>query len=518
MRPFCPTRPSLYWKNWRSALERHVVEVFGARFRVRRRREAGELPEIVDEMALIVVAAFQREIRPIDLGSHAADGANRALKPLHAREGLGRETDLAPENLGEPPPGHTRSFHDPRNRAPWIAPDLPQRERHRRMPLHRPHRPAHQKTLRRREPGRCRWSREQLVAQRIGRASPQAIQSDLLIAQLIERHRQKREQAARFEMKAEDGKLRRRVDHGVLRPRSAQDHPAGLAERRTGLAVVQRHAVLRQIDHDLHRPIRQDALQRMRPRDALPQPQAFEKSIERRGRTAARQHLSLSSHNQGHNESTKPAELYETDFAEWTRQNAELLRSGRASEADLEHIAEEIEDMGKRERRSLHNHLVRLLEDLLKWRYQPERRGSSWARTIAVQRRAIARLIEENPSFRPAISDVVVHAYEDAVAVASAAIGRTAAEFPSAAHSKSRNCWTSASSPDTALHFTPNFVHPRAGISRRISFIHANSGCFARCSCALKFSPQEWPSAANIVIFSAPAASVILFCTAPAGA
>jgi len=40
------------------------------------------------------------------------------------------------------------------------------------------------------------------------------------------------------------------------------------------------------------------------------------------------------------------ADLYDQDFAEWTRQNAELLRSGRASEADLEHIAEEIEDMG----------------------------------------------------------------------------------------------------------------------------------------------------------------------------
>ena len=35
----------------------------------------------------------------------------------------------------------------------------------------------------------------------------------------------------------------------------------------------------------------------------------------------------------------KTAELYDADFAEWTRQNAELLRSGRSSEADLEHIA-----------------------------------------------------------------------------------------------------------------------------------------------------------------------------------
>ena len=40
--------------------------------------------------------------------------------------------------------------------------------------------------------------------------------------------------------------------------------------------------------------------------------------------------------------------------------NVELLSSWRSSEADLEHIAEEIEDMGKREQRSLHNRLVRL--------------------------------------------------------------------------------------------------------------------------------------------------------------
>ncbi|HXB72298.1 MAG TPA: DUF29 family protein [Candidatus Acidoferrales bacterium] len=47
------------------------------------------------------------------------------------------------------------------------------------------------------------------------------------------------------------------------------------------------------------------------------------------------------------------AELYDLDFYEWTVRNGELLRSGRVSEADLEHIAEEIEDIGKRERREL---------------------------------------------------------------------------------------------------------------------------------------------------------------------
>lgn len=126
----------------------------------------------------------------------------------------------------------------------------------------------------------------------------------------------------------------------------------------------------------------------------------------------------------------RTAELYDTDFAEWTRHNAELLRSGRVSEADLEHIAEEIEDMGKREQRSLHNRFVRLIEHLLKWQYQPERRGSSWTRTIVVQRIGIQRLLDANPSFRPTLPGVVAEAYADAVRVVSAVTKRAHAEFP----------------------------------------------------------------------------------------
>ena len=126
----------------------------------------------------------------------------------------------------------------------------------------------------------------------------------------------------------------------------------------------------------------------------------------------------------------RTAELYDTDFAEWTRHNAELLRAGRASEADLEHIAEEIEDMGKREKRSLHNRLVRLIEHLLKWQYQPERRGSSWARTIVVQRIGIQRLLDANPSFRPTLPEVVAEAYADAARVVSAVAKRPRTDFP----------------------------------------------------------------------------------------
>src|SRR4051812_45953919 len=125
-----------------------------------------------------------------------------------------------------------------------------------------------------------------------------------------------------------------------------------------------------------------------------------------------------------------PAELYDKDFAEWTRHNADLLRAGRVSEADIEHIAEEIEDMGKRERRSLHNRCVRLIEHLLKWQHQPERRWSSWTRTIVLQRQSIRRLLDENPSFRPEFAGVVAEAYDDATAVVAAVMNRPRNAFP----------------------------------------------------------------------------------------
>ena len=86
--------------------------------------------------------------------------------------------------------------------------------------------------------------------------------------------------------------------------------------------------------------------------------------------------------------------------------------------------------MGKRERRSLHNRCVRLVEHLLKWQYQPQHRGSSWTRTIVVQRRAIRRLLDDNPSFRPDLSAVVAAAYDDAIAIVSAVTERLRAHFP----------------------------------------------------------------------------------------
>jgi hypothetical protein len=89
---------------------------------------------------------------------------------------------------------------------------------------------------------------------------------------------------------------------------------------------------------------------------------------------------------------------YETDFHAWAVQNARLLREGKLDQLDAEHIAEELEGMSAGERRELLNRLQVLLLHLLKYQYQPERRGKSWLLTISHQRTAIERLLEQSPS------------------------------------------------------------------------------------------------------------------------
>src|SRR2546427_6466427 len=88
-------------------------------------------------------------------------------------------------------------------------------------------------------------------------------------------------------------------------------------------------------------------------------------------------------------------ELYEQDFFEWTIRNAALLRAGRFAEADREHIAEEIEDMGKSERGELGSRLEVLLLHLLKWKFQTGGRSRGWKATIRVQRYRLARLLKQ---------------------------------------------------------------------------------------------------------------------------
>lgn len=88
--------------------------------------------------------------------------------------------------------------------------------------------------------------------------------------------------------------------------------------------------------------------------------------------------------------------------------------------------------MGKTEQRELENRLTVLLLHLLKWQYQPERRGSSWQATVRVQRRDLARHIYRNPSLQPHISEATTYAYENARIEAAAETVLPEEVFPAA--------------------------------------------------------------------------------------
>jgi len=110
---------------------------------------------------------------------------------------------------------------------------------------------------------------------------------------------------------------------------------------------------------------------------------------------------------------TKPVD-YDRDFYAWLMQNAELLREGRLESVDSMHLAEELEDMGKSERRAIESYLKVLIVHLLKWRYQPERRSSSWELSMANARDAIARRLQDSPSLRSNLPEMVSARYPNA--------------------------------------------------------------------------------------------------------
>jgi len=96
---------------------------------------------------------------------------------------------------------------------------------------------------------------------------------------------------------------------------------------------------------------------------------------------------------------------YDTDVVAWANEQAGLLRAGCFDLLDIENIAEEIEDVGKAEQRELMSRMAVLLAHLLKWQYQPQRRGSSWRRTIITQRRNIERALKKMPSLKAWLAD-----------------------------------------------------------------------------------------------------------------
>src|ERR1700693_5115561 len=123
------------------------------------------------------------------------------------------------------------------------------------------------------------------------------------------------------------------------------------------------------------------------------------------------------------------AAVYDEDFFVWTEQQARLLRAGELAEIDALNLAEEIESVGRSDRREIRSRLIVLLAHLLKYRFQPDARSTGWLGTIREQRDQIKLIFEDSPSLRPVIAEALGRSYKRA-RTAAAETGLPETSFP----------------------------------------------------------------------------------------
>jgi hypothetical protein len=122
---------------------------------------------------------------------------------------------------------------------------------------------------------------------------------------------------------------------------------------------------------------------------------------------------------------------YESDFYGWAVNTAQLLRDGKMSEVDFDHIAEELEDMVSSNETQLINRLALVLSHLLKWQFQPNLRGHSWIYTIREQRKRSKIHLRKNPGLKSKLDEILRDAYDIAVLEAAKESGLDQKTFPS---------------------------------------------------------------------------------------
>ncbi len=151
---------------------------------------------------------------------------------------------------------------------------------------------------------------------------------------------------------------------------------------------------------------------------------------------------------------------YDRDLIAWADEQARFLRAGQFDRLDLEHLAEEIEEVGKSEQRELASRLALLLMHLLKWQLQPQRRGSSCRLTIREQRRAIEARLARTPRLEAMLRDPSwwEEIWADALAATASETGL--ASFPEQCPWPIADILDPAWAPETPEGGTPSAVPP----------------------------------------------------------
>lgn len=123
---------------------------------------------------------------------------------------------------------------------------------------------------------------------------------------------------------------------------------------------------------------------------------------------------------------------YETDFVAWAAQQAELLKQGRFSELDVTNLMDEVEELGRSEKRALRSQLIRVIKHLLKLNYQSNAFYylNSWRSSVAEGRTQLKLILQDSPSLKPYLEQVLSECYQNAVVEAITETGLDRRMFP----------------------------------------------------------------------------------------
>jgi hypothetical protein len=129
---------------------------------------------------------------------------------------------------------------------------------------------------------------------------------------------------------------------------------------------------------------------------------------------------------------------YEQDFQQWIEYQITLLRERKWPEVDIDHLIEELEDMGNSNKTELESRFRVLLTHLLKWQFQYRQlsgqwktfTGGSWKGSIREQRKGIMKKLKQNLSLKRYLLETIQSAYPDAVDIASDETGLPLVTFP----------------------------------------------------------------------------------------
>jgi hypothetical protein len=143
------------------------------------------------------------------------------------------------------------------------------------------------------------------------------------------------------------------------------------------------------------------------------------------------------------NSLSKRKSTYDKDFYKWVMDQANFLKRKEFSNLDLEHLIEEVESLGRSERRALESYIVVLLLHLLKIEYQPSNKSKSWDNSVKISKHRIKKLLKENPSLKPKVPEIWKDAYYTARLEAISETGLDDNVFPKNCPWKQEDCLSS---------------------------------------------------------------------------